>query len=66
MEALHPESRRRCECGCKVLTEWSCEGSPKCLRVGAYGNPIRYHRGAYDGMQKEWANYAPIRVVPQE
>lgn len=23
------------------------------LRVGAYGSPVRYQRGAYDGMQDE-------------
>ncbi len=23
-------------------------------RVGAYGDPSRYHKGAYDRMQEEW------------
>lgn len=36
-------------------------------RVVAYGNPVRYQWGAYDGMQNEWV-YAniPNRVVPQK
>jgi len=35
-------------------------------RVGAYGNPIRYQRGAYDGMQDERMFYTSNRVVPQK
>lgn len=39
--------------GYKGNSEWTCEGSLKSLRVGAYGNPVRYQLGAYDGMQNE-------------
>jgi hypothetical protein len=50
---LYTESRYWWECGYKNDSEWTCEGSPKSMRVGAYGNPVRYQWGAYDGMQNE-------------
>ncbi|MDF2543171.1 MAG: hypothetical protein K0S47_2889 [Herbinix sp.] len=31
-------------------------------RVGAYGNPVRYQWGAYDGMQKEWMYLSYINM----
>lgn len=41
--SLYTESRRWCEYGYKTIFEWSCEGSLKSImRVGAYGNPVRY------------------------
>ncbi len=35
--------------------EWTCEGSPNLLGVGADGNPIRYQEGAYfNRYANEW------------
>ena len=36
------------------------------MRVVAYGNPVRYQWGAYDGMQNEWMFYTSNWVVPQK
>ena len=37
----------------KVILNGLVREARNLLRVGAYGNPVRYQWGAYDGMQNE-------------
>ena len=39
----------------KVILNGLVREARNVKRVGAYGNPVRYQWGAYDGMQKEWS-----------
>ena len=42
------------ECGYKDYSEWTCEGSPKSQESRRLREPVRYQKGAYDGMHNEW------------
>ncbi len=58
---MYLESRGLVKSGCNKNSEWTCEGSLKSLeRVGAYGEPIRYHEGVYDCIHVEWAFYVNL------
>ncbi len=63
---LYLESRCLVEGGCNENSEWTCEGSLKSKeRVGAYGEPIRYHKGVYVCIHVEWAFYVNLGGIAE-
>lgn len=50
----------------KVILNGLVREARNLRKVGAYGNPVRYQWGAYDGMQNEWMYYTSNWVVPQK